>query len=502
MGLLGVLLAVLSLPVGAAGYVERRDALVSQYLAEARVRLEKARGYLETVQELMLTPHSSDGPAEAALLHLDLAAAALDAAEPTLARLPPSEPPPGWTPFEDRLDSARKLLRSAAPDLDAVYDRIPVTAGPLERNDVGLFDGSVPRVILRGYYALAGSSPEYLSTLLAHEAAHARQWEAAHSRGEKFSAGREEEADARRREAAVWKALGSPRRKDSDGAAAVVAAAVEAGEESLRQHVDKEIETARDWEWVTPAAAAPARTSTGAAPAASREPAPVGDDDLSWLDGHIAGIRGDFSQAALARLDGARGVLGSAVELAAPFPKIVNFELVQVWALSPKRYPPGIHAAFQALHPAMTEIDKARAALALPAASPEDRILLARYAADRAAVRAWDGSFASTPVGEPPPAEGDRVLVPGAWVDRSGNADVAAAWAAHVKVHRGQGTARPTLEQEVAAVEASLDVWGKLGADSRFDKAHPDRFLRFRVARQEGGRETLRSYLRGLGFTD
>ncbi|TPW19599.1 MAG: hypothetical protein FD126_2522 [Elusimicrobia bacterium] len=498
MTLAGVFLALACVPAGAAGYAERRGALTSQYLAEARARLAEARGYLENIQELMLTPHSSDGPAEAALLHLDLAAAALEAAEPTLARLPSSEPPPGWTPFEARLGSARKLLRSVAPDLEAVYDRVPVSVGPLESNIVGFFEGSIPRVTLRGYYALSGSSPEYLATLLAHEAAHAHQWEAAHARGEKFAASREEEAEARRREAAVWKALGSPRKKDSDGAAAIVAAAVEAGEASLLRHIDKEEEQARDWEWVTPAVPAPPRPDA----AAQAVPEPEAEDDMSWLDGRIAGIRSDFSHAALARLDGARAVLGSAVELAAPFPKIVNFELVQVWALTPKRYPPGIHAAFQALHPAMTEIDKARAALALPDASPEDRALLARYAADRAVLRPWTESVASTPVADPPPHEGDRLVVPGAWVDRSTNADVAAAWGAHVTVHRGQGVLSPSLEQEAAAVEASLEVWAKLGADARFDKAHPDRFLRFRVARQEGGREALRSYLRGLGFAD
>lgn len=498
MGAAAVLAAVFCLPASAQSYQDRRDALVTQYLAEARSRLAAARGYVETVQELMLTPHSSDGPAEAALLHLDLAAAALDAAEPTLARLPASEPPTGWAPFEERLGSARKLLRAAAPDLDVVYDRIPVAAGPLERNDVGLFEGSVPRVTLRGYYALSGSSPEYLATLLAHEAAHALQWEAARARGEKFRSGPEEEAEARRREAGVWKALGAPRRKDSDGAAAVVAAAVEAGEASLRQHVEKEAETARDWEWVTPAVDPPARPGAPAPEA----PEPAAEDDMSWLDGRIAGIRADFSQAALARLDGARAVLGSAVELAAPFPKIVNFELVQVWALRPKRYPPGIHAAFQALHPAVTEIDKARAALARPEATAEDRDLLARYAADRALVRDWPGPISSTPVGEAPPAEAGRVVVPGAWVDRSSNTDVAAAWSAHVRVHLGQGTRRPTLAQELAAVEAALEVWEKVGSDARFDKAHPDRFLRFRVARQEGGREGLRTYLKGLGFAD
>lgn len=493
-----MLAAFLCVPAGAADYAQRRDALVSQYLAEARSRLAAARGYLETIQELMLTPHSSDGPAEAALLHLDLAAAALDAAEPTLARLPASGPPPGWAPFEERLASARKLLRAAAPDLEAVYDRIPASAGPLERNEVGFFEGAVPRVTLRGYYALSGSSPEYLATLLAHEAAHALQWEAAHAKGEKFRSDPGHEAEARRREAGVWKALGAPRKKDDDGAAAVVTAAVEAGEASLRQHVETEAENARDWEWVTPAVAVPPRP--GAAAPAVLEP--EAEDDLSWLDGRIAGIRADFSQAALGRLDGARAVLGSSVELAAPFPKIVNFELVQVWALHPKRYPPAIHAAFQALHPAVTEIDKARAALALPAASAEDRALLARYAADRASVRSWTPSLGSTPLADLPPEEAERVVVPGAWVDRSTNTDVAAAWTAHVQVHRGQGVLRPTLEQETAAVEASLEVWEKLGADARFDKAHPDRFLRFRVARQQGGRETLRAYLRGLGFSD
>lgn len=493
-----MLAAFLCVPAAAADHAQRRDALVSQYLAEARSRLAAARGYLETIQELMLTPHSSDGPAEAALLHLDLAAAALDAAEPTLARLPASEPPQGWAPFEERLASARRLLRSVAPDLEAVYDRVPVSAGPLERNDVGFFEGAGPKVTLRGYFALSGSSPEYLATLLAHEAAHALQWEAARARGEKFRSDPEHEAEARRREAGVWKALGAPRKKDDDGAAAVVAAAVEAGEASLRQHVEKEAETARDWEWVTPAVEAPPRPGAGAQAA----PEPSAEDDMSWLEGRIAGIRSDFSQAALARLDGARAVLGSSVELAAPFPKIVNFELVQVWALRPKRYPPGIHAAFQALHPAVTEIDKARAALALPAATAEDKSLLARYAADRTSVRSWTDTLASTPVADPPPGEAGRVVVPGAWVDRSTNTDVAAAWAAHVKVHLGQGTLRPTLEQETAAVEASLEVWERLAADSRFDKAHPDRFLRFRVARQEGGRETLRAYLKILGFAD
>lgn len=509
MGPAAVLLALVCAPAGAATYLERRDAMVADYLAETRLRLNKARGSLEVVQELMLTPHGAFGPAEAALLHLDLAEAALTAAGPTLARLPPTGPPAGWTPFEDRLARARELLKSVAPDLDAVYDRIPISSGPLERNEVAVFQGSYPRVLLRGYYAVAAVSPEFLLTLMAHEAAHALQWEAAHARGETFSADAEDEAQARRREAEVWNAVGAPHDKDLDGAAAGVAAAVAAGEESLKTHVAEAQVLARDWEWVTPAVEAPPRrsTSTEEPPEA---PGEAGDEGRTfWLDGRIDGIRSDFSAAALRSLEAARAVLGTTVELAAPFPKIVNFELVQVWALRPKRYPPGIHMAFQAVHAAVGEIDKARAALASASVSPEDKALLERYAVDRAAVREWGGkpvrtalkglSLASTPVGDPPAVAG-KIVVPGAWLHRSTQTDVASAWAAHVLTHREQKTDAPTLEQELEAVEASLRVWDEAGADARFDKTHPDRFLRMRVAEQAGGRASLRAYLKSLGF--
>lgn len=528
MGSAGALLLLLCAPAHGASYLERRDALVADYQAETRKRLKKARGHLEVVQELMLTPHSSYGPAEAALLHLDLAEAALTAAGPTLARLPPTEPPAGWAPLEERVAAARKLLKGVAPDLDAVYDRIPLAPGPLERNEVGVFEGSFPRVLLRGYYALASATPEYLVTLMAHEAAHALQWEAVHARGEKFSATLEHETQARRREAEVWNAIGAPTEKDSDGAAAGVAAAVAAGEDSLKSHVAEVEVKAREWEWVTPAVEGPARRSSAPpagvpASVADSEDPPAGLEDVGddvrnfWLDGRIDGIRADFSQAALRGLDAARAVLGTTVELAAPFPKIVNFELVQVWALHPKRYPPGIHAAFQAIHPAVGEIDKARAALASATVLPEDRDLLERYALERAAVRDWAGteakralkalakrpakglSLASTPVADAPEAEG-KVVVPGAWVDRSTATDVASAWTAHILVHRDQKTAAPTLDQEVEAVEASLRVWEAAGADARFDKMHPDRFLRLRVAEQSGGRAALRAYLKSQGF--
>lgn len=524
MGPAAALLALLCAPAEAATYLERRDALIADYQAETRNRLKKARGHLEVVQELMLTPHASDGPAEAALLHLDLAEAALTVAGPTLARLPPTELPVGWTPLEDRLAAARGLLKDVAPELDAVYDRMPLSVGPLERNEVGVFEGSYPRVLLRGYYSIAAVTPEYLVTLMAHEAAHALQWEAAHARGERFSASLEDETQARRREAEVWKAIGAPREKDSDGAAAGVAAAVEAGEDSLKSHVAEVEVKAREWEWVTPAVEGPARRSmaapagVAASVAAEEDPAAVPDGDEArnfWLDGRIDGIRADFSQAALRSLDAARAVLGTTVELAAPFPKIVNFELVQVWALHPKRYPPGIHAAFQAIHPAVGEIDKARAALAAATVSPEDRALLERYSLERATLRDWGTEatrkalkplakttglrLASTQVGDAPPAEG-KIVVPGAWVDRSTQTDVASAWAAHLLAHREQKTSAPSLEQEVEAVEASLRVWEAVGADARFDKMHPDRFLRMRVVEQSGGRAALRAYLKSLGF--
>ncbi|TBR17068.1 hypothetical protein EPO15_17760 [bacterium] len=515
MGPAAALVLLLCAPARALTYAERRDALVADYLADGRMRLGLVRGNLEVVQELMLSPHGADGPVEAALLHLDLAEAALTAAEPTLARLPPVEAPAGWSPFEDRLARARDLLKEAAPDLEAVYDRVPVKGGALERHEVGVFEGRYPRIVLRGYYALSGASAEYLATIMAHEAAHALQWEAAHARGESFVSDSAAEAEARQREAAVWKALGAPKDKDFDGAAQSVAEAVSGGEDALARHSAEVEAKPGEWEWVTPAAAAPPRPSTSAMTEAEEPPAEEGQPAV-WLDARIGGIRSDFSGAALRGLDGARGVLGTLTEAAAPFPKIVNYELVQVWALSPRRYPAGTYMAFQALHPAMAEIDKARAALAGTALSEEDRALLARYAPDRQAVRVWGARetkaalkdlpkgaakglvLASTAVGDAPAS--DKVVVPGAWVDRSTNTDVAGAWAAHAAAHRAQGTAAPTLEEELEAVESSLAVWEKSGADARFDKAHPDRFLRFRVPQQSGGREALRAYLKTLGF--
>lgn len=532
MSAAAALLAVLCLPAGAQTYRERRDALVAQYVAEARERLGRARERLEAAQELMLTPHAAHAPTEAALLHLDLAEAALAAAEPTLAALPDAPVPAGWTPFEERAARARALLKGAAPDLDAVFDRVPLGLGPLQRTEVGRFDGSGPRIVVRGYHALAAVSPEYLAALMAHEAVHALQWEAARARGERFRSGPEEEAQARRRQAAVWQAFGSPADKDFSGAAEMVSEAVRAGETSLKEHVDRQEASAREWEWVTPAVEDPLPRVVGA----STRPVtgPEGMDDppegLSeagaetrnfWFEGSVRIMRESYAQAALGALDSGRGMLGAAVELAAPYPLVVNYELVQVWALQPRRYPPGIYAAFQALHPAVTEIDKARTALAAPEVGAEDRTLLARYAGERSGVRFWPEAaarralkplpkglprpvgLASTPLGRAEVPLGDsHVLVPGAWVSRSTHTDVAGAWAAHVLAHRAHGAGEPSLEEELEAVEASLKAWSAAGADARYDKAHPDRFLRFRVALENGGRESLRGYLRSLGFTD
>lgn len=533
MPLLAALFAILCAPADAQTYKERRDALVDSYLAEARDRLGLARTRLEAAQELMLTPHAAHGPTEAALLHLDLAEAALAAAEPTLAALPDPGPPRGWTPFEERRARALAHLRAAAPDLAAVYERVPLVLGPLSRTEVGRFEGAGPRIVVRGYHALAAVTPEYLATLLAHEAVHALQWEAARARGERFRAGPEEEAEARRRQSAVWEALGSPADKDFEGAAGLVAEAARAGTDSLMEHVDRQEASARDWDWVTPAVSDPL-PPVAALSSASAPTGPAGMDDppagLSeappqernfWFEGSVRIMGDGYAQSALGSLDSARGMLGAAVELAAPYPLVVNYELVQVWALQPRRYPPGIYAAFQALHPVMTEIDRARAALAAREVSEEDRLLLARYARARAAVREWPEDFAtkalkslpkgmpkttglaSTPVGRAATYSGDSpVVVPGAWVARSTNTDVAGAWAAHVLTHRAQNASEPTLEQELEAVEASLAAWRRAGADSRYDKAHPDRFLRFRVARENGGRESLRAYLESLGFAD
>lgn len=467
----GVLLAVLACPPAAAsGYGERGAALAAVYLEESRARLASAREGLEAVQELMLTPHSSDGPAEAALLHLDLAEAYLASSSRTLAALAPAAPPPRWTPFESRLAEARRLLRSAAPELDAALDGFRVEAGPLERNTVALTRCQTGQVRLRGFFALSHASAEYLGSLLAHEAEHVRQCQAARERGEYFAPTAADEEAARRAEAAFWRSIGAPRDKDFDGAAAQVLAAAEAGGGALAEHVARETARPLAWDWVTP------RPSAAAA-AADAEPAADPRGAASALEARIRALREDRARLAARYLDSARGILGAMVELSAPDRKIVNFELVQVWALQPERYPPAVHAAFRALHPVMTELDKARAALAAPEASAEDRALLKAYAPDR---------------------EGAS----GAWARRTGNKDVAGAWEAHLAAHRRQKTAAPTLTEETEAVEAALDAWRESGADGRFDKAFPDRFLRFRVAREEGGRDGLRAYLESLGFAD
>lgn len=470
-----VLLALLSgAPALAADYPARGRALVSDYVAEARARLAASRESLEAVQELMLTPHSADGPAEAALLHLDLAEAYLRAASSALPALAPVSPPAGWRPFEARLAEARGLLRKAAPELDAALEEFPVEAGPLERNTVAMTSCRAGRVRLRGFFALSAASAEYLGSLLAHEAEHVRQCRAARARGEYFAPTAAEEEAARRAEAAFWRAIGAPRDKDFDGAAAQVLAAAEAGDRALSEHVARESASAVSWEWVTPRAAPPAPPpARGAAPEPAEDPRAA----AAALEARIRGVRDDRARSAGRFLDSARGVLGAVVELTAPERKIVNFELVQVWALQPERYPPGVHAAFRALHPVMTELDRARAALAAPEASAEDRALLKAYAPDR---------------------EGAS----GARARRTGDADIAGAWEAHLERHRRQKTAAPTLSEETEAVEASLDAWNDSGADARFDKSFPDRFLRFRVAREEGGREGLRAYLESLGFSD
>lgn len=503
--MVALVLLLLAAPASAQGYAQRRDALVRDYLAAARERLARARENAEVIQEMYLTPHSYDEAAEAALLHLDLAEAYLTSAETTLARLPDTAPPRGWTPFEERVSSAQAQLSRVAPDLAAAYAGLPVKAGPLEGNTLGEFFPTRREVVLRGYYALAAVPAPYLASLLGHEAQHAVD----------RSAGRAmDEPAARRAGARVWRALKGGPADDFDGSAENEARAVEGGTKTLEAHL--EAAKTRSWEWVTPQVPEPPRPS-GAEAEQWEKPE---DADLStgparwggpqWVSSHMGAIRANFAQGGLNSLAEARAVLGQVPELAAPFPKIVNYELMEVWALEPRRYPAGLYLAFQALHPVMTELDKARAALSRDGASEEDKEALARTAEARARRRPWPKGSLPSPVATTPVGWGVQekglAVVPGAWLDRSTHTGVAAAWLAHLAEHRAQGLApgaAPTLAQELDAVAAALASWEETGSDARYEKEHPDRLLRFRVAAAEGGGAPgLEAYLGSLGFPE
>lgn len=466
-------LLLVSPVVRAAGDARRRaqDELYASYLAQAREQLKGARSWLETSQEMFLTPHSFDGPVEAALLHLDLAEAHLAAAEPTLLRaLNPGAPADAWTPFDERVRRAKAVLRRLAPDLADAADSVPIVTEALAGATQASFSKRRRRIAFRGYYALNEASPEFLAAMLAHEATHAlgasRPGSERRTAAQKF----EEEVDARRRECEVWRALGADPRKDFDGMLGAQAAACGDGEARLREFARAESET-NAWEWIPPKAA-PA--SPGATPTAREGPPPTPAE----IDAMVDRLRRNFSAAALGYLSNARLALGDIPELVEPRLKIVTYDVMKLWILEPGHYSEELHSAYQALTPVMDELEAASAALSRKTVSKADLAALKKYGRDM--------KDAATAAG-----------TPGFWQARAGRAEIASAWAAHRAVHARQGAVgrRPTVDEEVEAVRASLRDWKDRGADAGFDSAHPDRYLRFRVADQAGG-EVLKDYVR------
>ncbi|MDE2293195.1 MAG: hypothetical protein KGL53_14025, partial [Elusimicrobia bacterium] len=228
--------------------------LVAEYASLARAQLGQARGFLESLQEFFITPHGADEPVEAALLHLDLAEAYLDEAERAAQRGLEASPEPGWTPFEERVAQARALLKRAAPDLDAVYDRVPILARPLEGDTLALYASGAREVRLRGYFAVNAVPAPYLAALLGHEASHALAAERAEAAGGRYESSLDDELLARRRETAVWRALGGGLAQDFGGIETAQAKAEDAGKKALRGFVEASAAAQREWTWVTPAA--------------------------------------------------------------------------------------------------------------------------------------------------------------------------------------------------------------------------------------------------------
>jgi hypothetical protein len=496
---------LLAAPAGAAPRRAAQRELVGDALTRARRELRACRDDLEVLQELGLTPHSSDEPVESALLHLDLARGYLVWAEPELFAA--IEPGPGGPSFDRRLKEALALLRARAPELADVYRTVPVSAAPLGGTLMAVFRTPPREILIRGYFAVNPPPAEYLAALLAHEAAHALQ---AASPGAPEGDAAAREREARRRESLLWIELGAGPERDFAGTEDAQARALLAGDAAFRTYVAS-MTAEPDWAWAAPARpAAPAAAATEAE-AVSTAPATAAQE-LALVRESRDGSRRDYARGALLRLREARALLAETTELVAPYPKVVNADIMRIWALRPGHYPPAMTRAFAALTPVLDELDKADAALDAPRIDAAERERLKRYAGDRDAARAQTRAARALlervlggaappvycfpyPAGLNPPS---AIGLPGAWQCREGRPEIAAAWAAHVLAHRAQGLApgaEPTLDQEAAAVTASLKAWADAGADAGFDPARPDRFLYLRAA-ADAGPEALRAYLK------
>lgn len=514
--LLAAALLLLAAPAGAASRLKTQRALVGDYLADARRALRACRDDLEFLQELAVTPHSDDEPVESALLHLDLADAYLVSAEPELfAALDPGAR--GGAELEPRLREALALLRRHAPDLADVYRRVPIRVGVLEGAATAEFNMREQQVSVRGYFAVSPPPVEVLAALLAHEATHALQYpRGARSAPETAAAN---EREARRRESMLWLEVGAGPDRDFWNNETDQARALSAGPAAFRSYVSSATDLAPDWAWVDPhALARPPVASSAPAPGAGGG-TPSGAAALRELDSEIALTRRDRIETARAKLGVARERVANLTEIAAPFPKIATADVMRVWALMPGRYPRAMFRAFAAVTPALDELDKARAALAARSIDAEELARLENYASERGEARAqtpaaralavrWFGASLPSIDCFPYPHARLRdpaaIFLPGAWQCRAGRPEIAAAWAAHVLAHRAQGLApdaKPTLTQELEAVQASLRLWQASGADAGFDPEHPDRFLRFRVAAYASA-AALKTYLESLGFSD
>lgn len=496
-------------PSAAQDRLETQKRLCGDYVRAARGELALARGQLETLQELALTPHSADEPVESALLHLDLAESHLAAAQPAItAALSTGTVFDGWTPFEARLERAVVLLRRTAPELAAVYDATPIRAAPLDGKTVAQYHRRQDAVQLRGAFAVNAVSPEALAAWLAHEATHQLRRSSAPAAG--FRRG--EELEARRSQCRVWKALGADPKLDWADEHGSQLRALEKGDRSFEQYEVTTEETPPDWAWVKPAAAPP---PAAGAPEQELFSSTEGAVMAPRLTKYLARSRGNFADAAQAHLDFAREALGDLPELMEPRPKIVTYDVMAALALQRGRYTRPLYTAFQALHPVMTELSLARAALGRGEIDDAERKLLESYAPARAAqralpasaqavVRRWNRRAPAVVVADVPggSAPAPAILLPGAWQAKEGRPEIAAAWTAHVLAHRRQKLKEgelPDESQELAAIRASLDVWRRCEADEGFKDEHPDRFLRWRAAEQAGG-DVLETYLRTSGI--
>jgi hypothetical protein len=503
-----------------AGWIESRLQALEAYRADVAGALERSRDSLEDLQEATLAPGRSDDRVELALVRLDVAEAYLQKAFDSMERdvSLDTSAPAGWQPWDDRLARAKAIVERSAPELKETLEKTPIHLAPLTELALAQARGA-DEIFFRGYDAVNPVSPEFLAAQLAHEATHVRQAVRAKAEGRAFRNGPASEGEAREAEAKVWLALGRPEALDFRGILKANADAYKAGPQTFSKYVAARFSEEPDWVWIEPKPAPPAKPPVPKLGELEARAEQAGAEDPKALARQAreiadlqAQIRKNHSTAAANRLKEAREKLEQVVELAAPFPTVVNIPLLETNAVSSRRYPEAMWRAFQAASPALVELDRAREALGRRKLSADERQELRRYLASRdeavkkpfeakeaaeALAKLEGGAALSKALGKAtvvlvrsadPELEKSRpdwVFVPGSRLYRKPDARSAFAWTV-------QSLAQRSGKQELDAAELglqALDLWPSK------DEAMPLRWMAERAAWEEGGRPLLRLYL-------